>query len=238
MKTAPHTKKKIDISLLVVQTLCIVLFWLLAHSLMSIVHGPGLTKAVSARLNESGVASPVTAVLLNFRGYDTLLEIMVLFLAVLGAWSIVKAYLPPELTNISPIQAGAVRLLVPLMALVAFYLIWQGSRFAGGAFQGGSILGGIGVLLLVNDRTLVHRIKILPIRIGLVFGPLIFLVVALSCIRNDKTLLTYPPNLAGFLLLLIELACGVSIGLTLGSLFAGGRPGHEIKNTPKDRKND
>jgi multisubunit Na+/H+ antiporter MnhB subunit len=39
---------------------------------------------VAAHLPESGVRHPVTAVLLNFRGYDTLLEVAVLLLAVLG----------------------------------------------------------------------------------------------------------------------------------------------------------
>ena len=41
----------------------------------------GLGDRVADRLDESGVRNPVTAVLLNFRGYDTLLEIGVLLLA-------------------------------------------------------------------------------------------------------------------------------------------------------------
>ena len=39
---------------------------------------------VAAHLAESGVTHPVTAVLLNYRGYDTLLEIAVLLLALLA----------------------------------------------------------------------------------------------------------------------------------------------------------
>ena len=42
-----------------------------------------MTALVSSNMPISGVENPVTAVLLNFRGYDTLLEIGVLLLAAL-----------------------------------------------------------------------------------------------------------------------------------------------------------
>ena len=48
----------------------------------------GLSAAVAERISESGVSHPVTAVLLNFRGYDTLLELVVLLLALMGTWSV------------------------------------------------------------------------------------------------------------------------------------------------------
>jgi len=48
----------------------------------------GLQNAVAGQLKNSGVSNPVTAVLLNFRGYDTLLEMVALLLALLGVWSL------------------------------------------------------------------------------------------------------------------------------------------------------
>ena len=48
-----------------------------------------LPEAVAAHMAESGVEHPVTAVLLNFRGYDTLLEVAVLLLALLGVLTVV-----------------------------------------------------------------------------------------------------------------------------------------------------
>ena len=96
----------------------------------------GLADEVARLQKYSGVESPVTAVLLNFRGYDTLLEVMVLLLAVIGSWSLTKAPFSERNTGISPVQMGAVHLLAPLMLLVAAYLVWQGSHLAGGAFQG------------------------------------------------------------------------------------------------------
>ncbi|HSB22087.1 MAG TPA: hydrogenase subunit MbhD domain-containing protein, partial [Burkholderiaceae bacterium] len=56
----------------------------------------GLTGAALEQLGRSGVSNPVTATLLNYRAYDTLLEIGVLLLAVLGVWILdVEAALPP-----------------------------------------------------------------------------------------------------------------------------------------------
>ena len=43
---------------------------------------------VAANMGESGVSHPVTAVLLNYRGYDTLLEIAVLLLFVQRRFSL------------------------------------------------------------------------------------------------------------------------------------------------------
>lgn len=45
---------------------------------------PGLTGPALQQLGNSGVSNPVTATLLNYRSYDTLLEVGVLLLAVLG----------------------------------------------------------------------------------------------------------------------------------------------------------
>jgi len=184
----------------------------------------GLTDAVARLQEQSGVESPVTAVLLNFRGYDTLLEVMVLLLAVIGAWSLAKAPFSGQAADTGPVQMGVVRLLVPLMFLVAAYLVWQGSHLAGGAFQGGAILGAAGVLLLVTELLFLPAIPALPLRIGLVFGPLLFVVIALFCLCLTGHLLGYPEQAAGGLILLIETACAISIGLTLASLFAGGHP--------------
>ncbi len=192
---------------------------------------PGLADVVARQQERSGVESPVTAVLLNFRGYDTLLEIVVLLLAVIGAWSLEKAPFPEQIKETSPVQMGVVRLLAPLMCLVAAYLVWQGSHLAGGAFQGGAILGAAGVLILVAELPWLRVVPVLPLRIGLVLGPLIFVGVALLCLFFTGALLDYPEGAVGWLILLIEAACAISIGLTLALLFAGDRPEGE---TPEE----
>ncbi len=222
-------RKKSDPVLLVVLLLLVVLTVFLGSIVWSIpINRQGLEMLVSQKLNQSGVVSPVTAVLLNFRGYDTLLEVMVLFLAALGCWSMTEVYIPSPLMDASPIQTAIVRLLVPLMIIAAAYMVWQGSHFAGGAFQGGALLGGIGVLLLVSNLPWLRNVPVKLIRGGLAAGPLFFLAVAAFCLLLDRDLLQYPIQWSGSLILLIEVVCAVSIGLTLAALFAGGRPAEDL----------
>lgn len=191
-----------------------------------------LTGKVAEKLGQSGVSSPVTAVLLNFRGYDTLLEVMVLFLAVTGVWSLTRAPFPPRVPERNPVQIGAVRLLVPLMILIGSYLVWQGSHLAGGAFQGGAVFAAAGVLLLVSDLGWLRLIPSLLLRAGFSLGPLTFLGIGLWCMIIEGSLLDYPEDTAKSLLLLIECACAVSIGLILAGLFAGGRQADDLREEP------
>jgi len=184
---------------------------------------PGLSKHVAAKLETSGVSNPVTAVLLNFRGYDTLLELGVLLLALLGVWSLgaaPKRHEPPPGLVLELLS----RLLVPLLILVAGYLLWAGAGAPGGAFQAGSVLATAGVLLLLAGWRLDSRFSGLPLRLALVAGLGVFLLVAVVLILLGGRLLEYPPSFAGALILLIEAAATLSIGTALAALFLGGRP--------------
>ena len=114
--------------------------------------------------------NPVTAVLLNFRGYDTLLEMVVLLVALLGVWALGGRSLRPEAAP-GPVLDTLVRLLVPVLILVAAYLLWVGAHAPGGAFQAGSVLGAAGVLLLLAGWRVHTDLMGLPLRFILVVGP-------------------------------------------------------------------
>ena len=183
----------------------------------------GLSTEVAANLAASGVSNPVTAVLLNYRGYDTLLELFVLLLALLGVWSLGGVSLrraPPP----GRVLDTLVRLLVPLMILVAAYLLWVGAHAPGGAFQAGAVLGAAGVLLLLSGWRLRAWLVSLPVRLVLVAGPAAFLVMAVITLLIEGRLLAYPVAWAGVLILVLEAMATLSIGLTLAALFLGGYP--------------
>ena len=64
-------------------------FGVLSWALLDLPGDPaGLAQEAYRSLEQSGVSNPVTAVLLNYRGYDTLLEIAVLLLAIVAVWSL------------------------------------------------------------------------------------------------------------------------------------------------------
>lgn len=185
-----------------------------------------LPELVRGRLPDSGVENPVTAVLLNFRGYDTLLEVAVLWLAGLAAWAV----LPPSPAGPAdaPVDAGPVlplgaRLGVPVAVLVALYLLWAGSSLPGGAFQAAALLAGAAVVLLVSGRLGPVAADRWPLRVGLVAGAAVFLAVALAAVGAGGRLLEYPPGAAYALIVLIEAVAMVSIALVLAALFAGRR---------------
>lgn len=183
-----------------------------------------LPAEVAANLPQSGVEHPVTAVLLNFRGYDTLLEVAVLLLALIGMLAAgagrerairgkAGGGAPAE-----PVVQALARHAAPLMALAAVYLLWAGAHRAGGAFQAGAVLAAAAVLL--------DLARLLPawaspgrwLRIGLTGGLLVFLALAVA-LSGQGALLQYPPQQAGALILLIESALTVTLSLILAGLF-------------------
>jgi len=185
----------------------------------------GLAGYVQANLDHSGVTNPVTAVLLNFRSYDTLLEIGVLVLAVFCVWSLPQSpALPPPFYQAAtgPVLSTLVRLLVPLMLVVAGYLLWLGAHAPGGAFQGGAVLGAMWVLLFLAGLPLFRRRHGWPIRPLLVLGFGVFLAVAVGAMMRRGHLLEYPRPWAKGLILLIEATLTLSIAFILAALCLGG----------------
>ncbi|HEY8375131.1 MAG TPA: MnhB domain-containing protein, partial [Nannocystis sp.] len=166
----------------------------------------------------TGVTHPVTAVLLGFRAYDTLLEIAVLLLALTATWSL-HAELPaaPE-PPIGPMQEQLVQVLLPLMILVAGHLLWVGSKGPGGAFQAGAVLAAGGVLLRLSLRPLPGWRHPARYRAFTVLGLVVFLAVGLATM-SDGPLLAYRGEQAALSILLIEAAAALSIGAILAALF-------------------
>lgn len=214
-------------------SLIIILFTVLGLALVwAILELPSphvhLPDQVLAQISASGVTHPVTAVLLNFRGYDTLLEVAVLLLALLGVLAQTgfrkQRSIPVSnlliRSNLQTLQWLA-RVLVPLMVLVAGYLLWAGAHQSGGAFQAGAVLAAAGVLLNLAGLLPVWVTPARILRGGLVSGLLIFLTVAAAVmvITPSGLLLQYPPAWAGALILLIEAGLTLSLGLILVGLF-------------------
>jgi multisubunit Na+/H+ antiporter MnhB subunit len=183
-----------------------------------------LPALVAAHMNDSGVRHDVTAVLLNFRGYDTLLEIGVLLLAVLGVLvaRLAEADTGEARSAPPPVLLRALsNLLVPLMVLIAGYLLWAGAHRPGGAFQAGAVLAAAGVLLRLSGRLPALLPPRFWLRAGLLLGFGVFLAVGLGVVAGGNALLEYPVSQAGAWILLIEATLTVSIGLILASLFVG-----------------
>lgn len=183
--------------------------------------GGQLAVAVGQEMGASGVRHAVTAVLLNFRGYDTFLEIAVLLLAVLGMLAAMGGDNCESLRLSGapqPLLQSLARILVPLMVLVAGYLLWAGSKQPGGAFQAGAVLAAAAVLLYLAGLVPAWAAPGALLRAGLAGGFVVFLGVAVATL-GQGSLLEYPRAWAGALILLIEAALTLSLGLMLAGLF-------------------
>ncbi len=224
MTHAPHNRLQTGL----VALLAIVLGVLLLIALNDMpLEARGLSSVVAAHMESSGVQHPVTAVLLNFRGYDTWLEIGVLYLAILGVLTFQRRSDLRDIARLpaaEPVLNWLIRLLVPLMVLTSGYLLWMGKFSAGGAFQAGVVLGAAGVLLWLAGYTSIAAITAWRFRFLLGFGFLTFLIVAAGTVLTGRALLQFPLPHAGDLILLIETAATISIGLIVAALIIGLQP--------------
>ncbi len=198
----------------------------LASALMMPADYPNLTAAVDGSLDASGVSNPVTAVLLNFRGYDTLLEMAVLAAALAGVWSLGRAT-PTLALRPSPVLVGLLRVLGPLFPLICGYLLWAGASQPGGAFQAGAVLATSAVLYVLLAREAGPRLPERPMRVAAAAGVGVFLAVGLGVMAAGGAFLEYPRELSKTLILAIETAAAISIAVILAGLFLGGRPPSE-----------
>jgi multisubunit Na+/H+ antiporter MnhB subunit len=188
----------------------------------------GLTALVHAHLAESGVEHGVTAVLLNFRGYDTWLELAVLVLALVGCLGVLQQR---DLSAAQPVRqpgellATLVRTLAPVMILVAGYLLWLGKAAAGGAFQAGVVLAATWVLMWFGGRRGIAAAPMWLWRGLVVAGVAGFLVAAVATLIWQGTLLRFPPHAAGTIILALEVLASLSIGVILAALIIAPQSG-------------
>lgn len=184
---------------------------------------------VRDHMHLSGSSHQVTSVLLNFRAFDTWLELGVLVLASFAAISIHQLYdygQPPEgFSAPSPTAIKALtRVMLPFLAIIGGFLLWLGSHSPGGAFQAGSLIGAAGILLQITYPERRIAFSDLGTRILLVLGFSTFLVIALLTDFMQGNILEFPTDHAGSFILILELAATGSIALTLNVMFACSHP--------------
>ena len=159
---------------------------------------------------------------------DTLLEKVVLALALVGVWSLapdrVWGGCPGPRHRERSATASLTflaRLLPPVGIVVGIYILWAGADHPGGAFQGGTILAAMWLLVMMAGLTDAPPVSRRWLRLVLIVGPVVFLVVGLGGLWLGDAFLAYPAAYAKPLILAIEFAMTLTIAATLGLLVAG-----------------
>ena len=113
------------------------------------------------------VPNMVTAVLADYRGYDTMFETVVIFAAGLAIFAILRVLKEGELPHAEPVKEidssadgdhrriiveTTCRLLVPVIQIFALYVVAHGHHSPGGGFQGGVILGASFILIGLSQN--------------------------------------------------------------------------------------
>ena len=180
----------------------------------------GLSKAVNAELARTGISSSVTATLLDFRGYDTLLEIAVLLLTVTAIRALDRGN-PSAIGAGGDVLAYFSRVMVPFMILIAGYLLMAGIDASGGAFQAGAVLAASGVLLILAGRRAPGPGAGPALRLGLAIGLAAFVAVGVTGMLVADAFLDYPQRSSSWIVLLLEVGVSVSVALSLYEMFIG-----------------
>jgi uncharacterized MnhB-related membrane protein len=188
---------------------------------------PTLAPQVVENMDVTGVGNPITGVLLAFRALDTMLEAIVLVIALIGVWSLspdgvwggrpgLRHHADPD--GVLPYLA---RLLPPLGIVIGIYLFWAGADHPGGKFQSATILAAMWLLVQMAGLADVPRIDHRGLRAGIVAGPLVFIAVGLLGLWTAGAFLGYPAPWAKPMIVAIEVALLPTLVLVLALLMNG-----------------
>lgn len=183
-----------------------------------------------------GFPNVVTAVLSSFRGYDTLGEVFVVFIAAVGVMFILDArrgigpeYELPEENGLKhhliPRTVGGI--LIPFILLFGLYVQFHGEYGPGGGFQAGAIVatGFILLALLEGERTALRAFTRNAQTALIVGGSTLYGAVGVICMLRGGTFLDYSvllnePVLSRQIgIIAIELGVGMAVCGALLSIF-------------------
>ena len=134
-------------------------------------------------LVDTGAPNLVTAIVVNYRGLDTLGEVTVLFIASLGVgiFSSLREKRETEdkqaLPEASLIVRRGSQFLFPLIILFGAYIFVHGHLTPGGGFQGGSIIASAFLLMFLGNTD--YRLRQGPLTVVESLSGLTFVIIGL-----------------------------------------------------------
>jgi multisubunit Na+/H+ antiporter MnhB subunit len=207
--------------------LCLVIASALAAVVVTM-DDPGATLAPEAarHLPEIGVGNPITAVLMAYRAFDTMLEKVVLILALIGVWSLASdrvwgGVAGPVVSEPQGALAFLAQLLPPIGIVVGIHVTWVGANEPGGAFQGGALLAAMALIVMMARLTEAPAVSRRWLRLVVLGGPAMFLLIGILGFAVAGDFLAYPVGLAKPLILFIEAFMVPSVAATLPLLVVG-----------------
>jgi multicomponent Na+:H+ antiporter subunit B len=177
---------------------------------------------------ETGATNIVTSVVVNYRGFDTLGEVAVLFTAAIGLGAIFgyrrKEKVGEKIEPSSLVVFTGCRFLFPILLLVGTYIFIHGHLTPGGGFQGGAVIAASFLLIYLGCRG--KRIKDKSSKIAESLGGLVFVGLGLIGLAIGKEFLfNFLPKgelatlFSAGIIPIIYIAIGFKVGSELASII-------------------
>lgn len=200
-------------------------------SLAKIPFGTSKTKVgrhyIDEGIKETGAVNIVTSVVVNYRGFDTLGEVTVLFIAAIGLGAVLTTVGGAETKKTEPaslVLYTGCRLLFPLILIFGIYIIIHGHLTPGGGFQGGAIITSGFLLIYLGCRE--RRISRVVSNLAESLGGLIFVVIGLlGLVFGSCFLLNFLPKgtvnalFSAGIIPIIYITIGFKVGSELTSII-------------------
>lgn len=197
-------------------------------------------------VKDCGSPSAITAMILDYRGYDTFYETTVIFLAMIAALSVLVGKRKKDFDKLSPeelkeedqepwigltrytVVGTVIKKIVPFMVMYGLYVIFHGEVSPGGGFQGGVILGASFVLYVIifSYKESEKKMPSDTLRIINTLGPFLFVFVGLIGVITgyaflaNKVIKVIPHGIEGTLFSSLPLLLiELGIGFGIGSII-------------------
>lgn len=184
------------------------------------------THYLNSTVEETGSVNAVTSIVVSYRGFDTLGEVTVLFLAATGLGAILydKRGKKRPRQHASMIVRTASQIIYPLIVLLGVYVFVHGHLTPGGGFQGGAIIATGVLLMFMSYRTFETSHKVLSwieSIAGITFVSIGFtgLILGHTFLENFLPLGTPNHLFSAGIIPIIYIAVGFKVGAELTALL-------------------
>ena len=178
-------------------------------------------KMIEQSTLNSAITHDITSILLDFRSLDTLLEVAVIFLALVGIKGVSPHFRYKPLSFPLIVTDTYVSLVFPIIVIVAFYILLSGAYQSGGAFQASAVLAGGFIIIKVTKPHYLENIKELFLKAIYSLGLLYFIIIGfLGFVQGS--FLQYPKGYEYVLIVSIETMLTISLSAILANYFING----------------
>jgi len=182
---------------------------------------------------ETGSANIVTSVVVNYRGFDTLGELTVLFISAMGVALLLNVGKERIIFRVKPnfILKAGVRIITGIILIVGIYIFIHGHLTPGGGFPGGAMIASSVLLMYISDDKFKEKMNAFNVLEG-TSGVLVIVLGLIGLFAFNSFLYNFLPSgeigqlfsagLTPILYVLIGLKVGSELSNIIGNFLTRG----------------